>query len=102
MSEIGEGSSKEITYPVTLDVVLFGGKEYQVKGSAQTGNPKKDIYNLRDPLNLNVLIEVKGARFELLKENRKPGSGEILHRDEGVMVTGKLVGGKLTKWNVPS
>jgi len=98
------GSKKEQIrpdYPVALDVIIFRGKEYQVAGVVQTGRFDKDRYILRDPEDDKVLIKVTGAKFNASIERKKPKSENIYRKDEGVMVMGKLVGGKKEKTKIP-
>lgn len=94
MSEKGENIPKEIVYPTILDVILYRGKEYQVVGSIQTKNIKKDVYKLRDPQDSKVLIEVTGAKFDMFDVKEEPKSVNIYRKDENIMVTGELIGGK--------
>lgn len=79
-------------YPVTLDVVDYKGEEYQVVASAQTGDPNKDQYVLKNT-NTGETIRVTGAVFTPFP-TRTPGIGDVYRRDEGVRVTGLIAGGE--------
>jgi len=104
MAETGaEKARQRPNYPGTLDVVEVGGKEFQVVGVNQTGNIKTDMYLLRDPRNSEVLITIEGAKFKAFDRTKEPESKNIYRQDEGVKVTGILVGGKkeVTKVSKP-
>ena len=95
MAETGSEKGQKLSdYPGTLDVVIYSGKEYQVAGIGQFGDIKKDLYKLRDPEDNDVLVEIKGAKFKRFKVKREPKSENIYRKDEDVMITGELVGGK--------
>lgn len=79
-------------YPGILDVVDYGGEEYQVVSSAQTGDPNKNRYVLKNT-NTGAIIRVVGAIFTPFP-TRTPDAGDVYRRDEGVRVTGSLEGGE--------
>ncbi len=79
-------------YPTTLDVVKFKGKEVQVVASAQTGDPKTDIYVVKDT-ETGETFRITGAKFAS-SALQEPSPGQIHKKDEGVKITGSLTGGK--------
>ena len=83
-------------YPGTLDVVEWHGSQYQLVGSVQTGNTKKDIYFLKNTETEEV-FRVHGARFQPAKVTSEPTIKGVYRIDEGVRVTGILSGGKKEK-----
>lgn len=78
-------------YPTTLDVIVKGGREYQVVAMVQTGDHEGDVYVLKDPKS-GETHRVKGAKFNPT-DTSKPGKGDIHRREEGVRVTGTFDGG---------
>ncbi|GEM_PF-5325961 len=93
MSELrGKG---EPVYPTTLDVINYGGNEYQVIASAQSGTDfGRDLFVLKD-ITTGEVIRVKGAVFTPFKVTRNPGIGDVHLRDEGVRITGSIAGGEI-------
>jgi hypothetical protein len=79
-------------YPTTLDVVKFKGKEVQIVGRAQTGDPKTDIYVVKNT-ETGEAFRVTGAKF-VPSSTQEPSPGQIHKGDEGVRITGSLTGGK--------
>ena len=90
--QVNDGKLVEKTYPTILDVVDWKEKEYQVVGLARM--EKDDIYLLNNLDNGEPLIRVKGANFKPV-EKRDPGKGRVYRKEEGVRVTGKLIGGEI-------
>jgi hypothetical protein len=85
----------EPVYPTTLDVINYGGNEYQVIASGQSRDSSRDLFVLKDVVTGEV-IRVKGAVFTPFKVTRNPGPGDDVHlRDEGVRVTGSIAGGEI-------
>lgn len=80
-----------IEYPSPLDVVDIGGQEFQVSAIVQTGDPTRDAYIVKNTTT-GETRRILGARFRR-QTMRDPGVGDVLHRDEGVKVTGFLEGG---------
>ena len=89
-------SDEKIDYPIALDVVLFEGRRYQVAEIAQTGRPDDDIYvinDIEDPDKES--FRVRGATFNRLPVTEDPGEGAVYRREEGVRLTGELIGGEI-------
>lgn len=85
--------NSSLEYPVMLDVVIWKKDPYQVVGSAQTNSQKTDFFILQDTTPDSKPFRVKGAKF-VSTITKDPPAGYVYKRDEGVRITGKLVGGR--------
>lgn len=88
---MSEKDSSRPDYPTTLDVVRHKWQEVQVVGSVQTGNPKKDIFLVKNTQS-GETYRIKGSRF-VRSENQDPSPGLVHRAEEGVKITGSLLGG---------
>lgn len=86
-------SEKGPVYPGTLDVVDYGGSEYQVVASVQTNDPNEVRFLLKN-IATGEVIRIKGAIFNP-QITRIPGVGDVHRRGEGVRVTGLIEGGEI-------
>ena len=87
-----EGSDSP-DYPTVLDVVIWKDTHYQVVGIAQTKSYKNDLFTVQGLEDKDTPFRIKGARFHRTI-SQDPPEGRVYKREEGVRVTGELLGGK--------
>lgn len=92
MSEKGSHGPE---YPTTLDVVRHEEDQVQIIGSVQTGDPNKDIFLVKNT-ETGEAYRIIGAKFTR-SESQEPRAGHVYRIEEGVKITGELVGGKRQK-----
>ena len=98
MEIISEKDREKLDYPSILDCVDWKRKEYQVVGVSSTNNIKKDLFLLNSTSQENPkTYRIKGAKFIRYSIIREPVGTFVYRKDEGVMVTGELGGGKKVK-----
>lgn len=90
-----EKPAQELDYPTNLDVVVWQENHYQVAATVRTNLQETDMFLLNELKENAPTFRLIGAKFERYSFSKDlPKDGYIRRKDEGVRVTGELIGGE--------